>query len=416
MTLPIIPWRRILQIFAFVAAVFIIAYLLYLAFFAPGRPLNPNGNATSNGQLPNVNGGVNRPAAGNQNGTGGLPITNAAEVPSNVANGGKTIVKSLIETNTSFTSLAGNGTDLLYYDPVSGKFYQVDRNGTEKRALSDQTFKGVEAATWSPSRQKAVLTFLDGANIVYDFATKQQVTLPSELEDFSFSPDSSQIAAKFLGPSKDDNWLAVINSDGSQARTIEPLGEKQSQVQVNWSPNGEIVATYQQSVDGDRQAIVPLGLNDENFKTIETEGRGFVGQYDRTGTRLLYSVHSASTSYNPELYVVQAEGDSIGQNNIRLGVATWADKCAFTASGGDVYCAVPGSLGTGTGLYPELANNTSFDFVKIDLATGSRELVAQPTDSTGLATYSIKSVYLSATEDVLYFTDPNGRIRTIQLR
>ncbi len=416
MTISSIPWRRILPFILFFFGAALLGFLLYIAFFASSSPSAPNDNGSlSNGQLPNVNGNVNRGVSGNSN-TSGLPIPGSSDAPSSVANGGKTIVKPLIDTSTSFVTLAGNGSDLIFYDPVSGKFYQTNESGTEKRALNDQVFKGVTDVSWSTGREKAVLTFADGSNVVYDFLQKKQVTLPSELEEFSFSPDSSKLAAKFIGPSQNDNWLAVINADGTQAQTIEPLGSKANQVKVNWSPDGQILATYQESLDGERQQVVPLGMNGENFKTIETEGRGFVGQWDRTGVRMLYSVYSSSTAYNPELYVVQASGDSIGDSNLRLGVRTWADRCAFGASGSSVYCAVPIGLSQGAGLYPELADTLPFEFVKIDLATGSQARIAFPTDASGTAQYAVRSVRVSGTEDLLYFTDADGRIRTLQLR
>lgn len=408
-----LPWRRILTVLIFVLLVLLIAFLLYWAFFGPENQPVGN-NAISNGQLPNINGGVNRPV-GNKNTSAGLPITNESTAPSPTANGGPTIVNPLVNTPTKYSTLSGNGVDLIYYDPVTGKFYQIDRNGMERRVLSDQVFKGLTNVAWSSSRQLAVLTFLDGRSIVYDFLNKQQVSLPSELEEFSFSPDSTKIAAKYIGPVANDNWLAVVSSDGTSATQIEALGDKVSQVQVNWSPNSQIVATYQESIDGDRQAIVPLGAKNENFKAIETNGRGFVGQYDRTGTRMLYSVYNSTSSYNPELHIVEANGDSIGRNNINLSISTWADKCAFGASGKEVYCAVPIGLSPGSGLYPELANEVPFEFMKIDVTTGLQQRLAQPTDADGIEQYSVGSVYLAGTEDVLYFTDPEGKVNTIKL-
>lgn len=409
-----LPWRRILTVLIFVLVVCLIVFLLYWAFLAPEQEPVGN-NAISNGQLPNINGGVNRPI-GNQNTTSGLPITNTSQAPSPTANGGPTIVNPLITTPTKFTTLSGNGVDLIFYDPVTGKFYQVDRNGTERRVLSDQEFKGLTDVAWSPSRQLAVLTFQDGRSIIYDFLNKRQASsLPSELEDFSFSPDSTRIAAKYIGPVANDNWLAIVSSDGMSATQIESLGDKVNQVQVNWSPNSQIVATYQESIDGDRQSVVPLGAKNENFKAIETNGRGFAGQYDRTGTRLLYSVYSSATSYNPELHIVEANGDSIGRNNIDLSVPTWPDKCAFSASGSEIYCAVPIGLNPGSGLYPELASDLPFEFMKIDVTTGLQQRLAQPTDADGIEQYSVGSVYMAGTEDVLYFTDADGRVNTIKL-
>lgn len=409
-------WRRIIAILIFAAAIVLIGWLLYLAFFAPGRTTNNNNGLPANGQLPNVNGAVNRPTGANVNRLIGLPLTNqGGGPPSDVANGGLTVAPVVVDTATLDASLAGNGVDLNYYDSINGKFFKLDRTGA-KTLLTDAVFKGVEDVVWSPNKDQAVLSFKDDSKIVYDFNKKRQTTLPKELEDFSWSPDSSQVAAKFIGPTEGDNWLAVVNADGTAAKTIEPLGSNAGRVSVDWSPDGQIVATYQQSLDGERTEIVPLGLTGENFKSIETEGRGFTGQWDPTGQRLLYSVHSASTAYNPYLYVVNASGDSLGTGNQSLGLATWADKCAFAASGVDLYCAVPIGLERGSGLYPEMAASSIYEFYQVDLITGSQKLIALPTDSTGMSAYPVDQVFLSATQDQLFFTDQAGKIHSLKLR
>lgn len=416
MELPSLNRNRVLAIFGFVLVFFILGFLLFWAFFRSDTTVDNNSNSSSNGRLPTTNNGTNR-APTNTNGSTALPLTNIQlEVPTATASGGKTVANSLVDTPSDHISLAGNGVDLIYYESISGQFYQLDRNGVERRVLNDTPFKGVSEVAWSANRQRAVLSFPDGANIVYDFTRQQQVSLPSELQEFSFSPDSSQLAAKFIGPTQGDNWLAVVDVNGGNVQVIEPLGEKENLVQVNWSPNAQVVATYQQSIDSERQRIVPLGIQGENFKSFEVEGRGFQGKWDQSGNRLLYSVYSTSTSMNPDLYIVQARGDETGESNTRLNLQTWPDKCAFTSNATTVYCAVPQTLSVGSGLYPELAKDVPYQFYEVNLATGAKQLLATPTNTTGDVNYSVGNVYLSGTGDQLYFTDQDGKIRTIKLR
>ncbi|MBU1148621.1 hypothetical protein KKI23_00870, partial [Patescibacteria group bacterium] len=70
----------------------------------------------------------------------------------------------------------------------------------------------------------------------------------------------------------------------------------------------------------------------------------------------------------------------------------------------------------GSGLYPELADALPYEFYQIDIASGTRQLLAQPTDSSGTAQYSVNKVFLSAQGDMLYFSDSQGLIRTIKLQ
>jgi hypothetical protein len=225
------------------------------------------------------------------------------------------------------------------------------------------------------------------------------VTLPSYWQNFSFSADSNQLVAKSLGVDSENNWLVVSNADGSQAKNLENIGENQATVYPSWSPNNQIVAMYTQGVDFNRQEIYFVGLNNENFKSTVVEGRGLQSQWSTTGDRLLYSVYSSTTNSNPELWIVDAQGDTISQNRQDLSLQTWASKCTFS-SNTEVYCAVPESLPQGAGMFPELADTTKDDLYKIDLTTGTKELVAVPD-----GTYNISQLMVSSDSSNLYFTD-----------
>src|SRR3990167_9433626 len=125
-------WRRIVAIVIFALAAVLIGWLLYLAFFAPSRITNNNNGRLANGQLPNVNGAINRPVEANINRLVGLPLTNqGGGPPSDVAQGGLTVAPVVVDTATLDASLAGNGVDLNYYDRINGKFLKLDRTGAK---------------------------------------------------------------------------------------------------------------------------------------------------------------------------------------------------------------------------------------------------------------------------------------------
>jgi hypothetical protein len=122
-------------------------------------------------------------------------------------------------------------------------------------------------------------------------------------------------------------------------------------------------------------------------------------QWSDAGDRLLYSVYHSRDNYNPRLWIVNAQGDSIGQNRISLDLATWADKCTF-ASNTEIYCAVPENLENGSGFFPELADRTKDNLYKIDLKTGAKKLIAVPDGA-----YNISQIIVPESQDYLYFTD-----------
>ena len=167
---------------------------------------------------------------------------------------------------------------------------------------------------------------------------------------------------------------------------------------------------YTEGLDFNRQEVYFVGLNGENFKSTIIEGRGLESKWSTTGDKLLYSVYSTNTDLSPQLWIVGAVGDTIGQNRQSISLNTWADKCTF-ASNNEVYCAVPETLARGSGMFPELADKTKDNLYKINLTTGTKELIAIPDGA-----YNISEVIVPTDKDFLYFTDKTtGQIYKIDL-
>jgi hypothetical protein len=236
------------------------------------------------------------------------------------------------------------------------------------------------------------------------------------MEDFSFSPDNQQIAYKYMATDKEDRALGVINPDGTGIIRITGLGDNADKVQVNWSPSGQAVATFQDYIDSGRQKVIPLGLHGENFKEMVVEGRGFEYQWDTTGKKMLYTIYNAESDFKPSLWIVDAEGDQIGENRINLQINTWEDKCTFGSST-TIYCAVPNSLDKGAGISPAVADDTPDSIYKIDLSTGAKSILAVPVDKTGSKQYTVDDMYTSTDGSTLFFTDKqNQNIHKIKLK
>jgi len=407
-------FKKILLVLVFLALVFVIGYLLWRFFFRP-EVITPVATTTPGiiAGLPTSGLGTTTEITGGEGGVLPGGITIPTEIPneggiSPVAVGGPTKTSTVTKSPTLGSTLSGDG-GIQYYDRNDGRFYKLDDSGNPV-LLSDKVFYDVDNIVWAPDKNQAVIEYPDGNKILYNFQTKAQVTLPSHWQDFSFSPDSNQIVSKSLGLDEENRWLVVSNDDGSKATALENIGTNDKNVQSSWSPNNQIVALYTEGLDFNRQEVYFVGLNGENFKSTTVEGRGFQSKWSTTGDKLLYSVYSTDTNLNPQLWIVEASGDTIGQNRQSISLNTWADKCTF-ASNTEVYCAVPETLEKGAGLFPELADKTKDNLYKINLTTGTKELIAIPDGA-----YNISEVMVPANKDNLYFTDKTtGQIYKIDL-
>ncbi|MBT6301449.1 MAG: hypothetical protein HOJ15_03425 [Candidatus Jacksonbacteria bacterium] len=416
-----------------VVLVGLLVWLLWLIFFKPATllvsqpPLTPDADL-SGGLKPSETGSPTTIIL-DQNGQPigltpdtGLPVLD--DLPqidsqgsifnvSDVALGGLTKITPIIPQN-SYQPPAIVGNSVRYYDATQQRFIERQSDGSTQR-LSEDRFPSAEKVVWSKNGDKAVLEFPDGFNIIYDFKTKQQVTLPKEAEGFSFSPNSQQLAYKMQTNDFWQNWLRISSTDGERVVQTEHLGDNGKLVQVDWSPSNQVVAMYTKGETLDTQKIYPLGQHQENLPSLRVAGRGFESEWDNTGDRLLYSVRNESTDHNPRLWITEARSDTMGENNIPLNIQTWAHKCTFTPNDERVICAVPKELPLGAGLFPELAADVEEDFYSIDIFTGQSTFLATP----AAIPPGFKATDLTLSEDgaLLVFRDESrGGIYEMRLR
>ena len=302
----LIKYKKIFIIFGFILIIIILGYLLYALFLKPSlEPTKPNQEqptATSTqGGLPVAQQGTSQTATSGKI-SQGLPEGEASITnPGNAtAVGGLTQTTELNKEPTLAATLSSNGNDLQYYNKQDGKFYRINKDG-QTTLITDKVFYNVEEITWSPEKNKAILEYPDQSKIIYDFDKKEQISLPKHWEDFDFSNDGSKIVFKSMADSADNRWLAITSEDGTSAKKIAALGDKDDTVYPSWSPNNQTVAMYTEGISYDQQKVYFVGLNNENFKALTIEGRGFQPKWSPQGNTLLYSVYSSNSDLKPEL-------------------------------------------------------------------------------------------------------------------
>ena len=176
------------------------------------------------------------------------------------------------------------------------------------------------------------------------------------------------------------------------------------------SPSDQIVAFSRKGEDRDRQKLYFIGKNDENFKSLIVNGRDIISQWSPNGNRFLYSGYTVDADLKPELWIVDAIGDSIGGNQRFLGVQKWADKCTF-ADNTTLYCAVPKELVRGAGVIRLVGDKGDDEIYKINTVNGYKELIA-----TFNIPHTIGKLILSDDQSILYFLEKEtGNIFQVQL-
>lgn len=381
--------KKALSILALLVVTGLLGFGIYYMFFRsvvePGK--EQTASSTQNG-LPTS--GAAGPRVGSQlPGGGQLPQNAGSNFPSEEQRIPRLGGTSLIEDAPRTVVIAGNirypispapglSGAIRTYNPNDGKFYRILDDGTQV-PISDRTFYNIDSVTWAKKSDKAIITYPDGTKTYNDLTNDQQVTLPKHWEDFNFSPQDDRIVAKSVGNNESNRFIVVANPDGSNPQPVEEMGNNQDKVHTSWSPNNQIVA-YAKTGDPlgyDREAIVLVGQNKENFKNLIVEGRDFLPNWSPSGNQILYSAYNSNAGYHPLLWISGSTGDSINANRRQLRLETWADKCTWQNET-TVYCGVPRSLPNGAGLQRDIAD-VGPDFIyKIDLRTGQQTNLGQP--------------------------------------
>ncbi|MFA6427768.1 MAG: hypothetical protein WCW16_05015 [Candidatus Magasanikbacteria bacterium] len=403
--------RRIIYALLFLVLCLGVGFAIYWVFFKSKAttPTTERGAGTS-GQFP-VTGegrtteqttrpGTNLPSTGTRVPTpGGGETTQqpSGTTGSRVPNE-KPLVTKLTDVGVVNPAAAAGG-GARFYSSQDGKFYKIDANGNV-RPLTDTVFYNVQKVTWSPTSDESIIEYPDGANIYYNFSTKEQVTLPNHWESFSFAKNGTSVAAKSIGLDPENRWLISSDPKGNNIKLIEPMGNNADKVIVDWSPNNQVVALSAtgEALGSQRQEILLVGQNHENYKSLVVEGRGLQTQWSPDGGKLLHSVYNSRNDYKPELWIMDATPDSAGANRKVLNVNTWASKCTM-ADARTVYCGVPETLETGVGFAPALAQNTPDRLYKIDTETGAKSEITMD------GTHTIDSMFVGQDGKTLYFTD-----------
>ncbi len=382
--------KRLLLIVGFVLITLGLAFALYYFFFRPvAQPTAPPSAVPprAGGLVPGAPGA--RPTPEEAARPGLPPVTRVPGLA--LPTGVPTVPRSQVIVDRVTRNISAGKTGLRSYNPADGRFYRVSPEG-ELTPLSNQTFFDVQDVDWGNQTDKAVLTYPDGSNILYDFEQDKQYTLPKHWEDFGFSPNDDRIAAKSIGNNENNRFLVVSNPDGTNVRPVENLGQNQDKVHVNWSPNNQIIAHSftGEPLGYDRQSIIMVGQNQENFKALVVEGRGFVPSWSPSGDNLLYSVYNSSDGYRPGIWISGASGDSINANRRNLNIQTWADKCAWQNED-VVICGVPTSLPRGAGLQRDVARGIPDQIVRVNIATGETTNLGLTSDSASVANMTVGS-------------------------
>ena len=411
--------RKIVLIILFIIVVIGLAFLIYYVFFTSSRqPVTPQQEQQNqSGEFPSASeGGAQQIEQG-----GGTP--QSGEVQGNTQGQGnvtseETIInsKQLLDKDVSRIKTYSKINDgIVYYDDANQGFYRVTSDGKVSK-LSDRKFYNVTNATFSPTKNEAIIEYPDKTKVLYDFDKDEFIAkFPEQAQDFGFSTTGDKLSYKWIDYYEDSNYLVTSNPDASNFKFIRPIADQAKNIDDVWSPDGEVMATFKKQYDAERQEIYFINENDKNLRSLLVDGFNFKGTWNTKGDKLLYNITELRNDFKPTLWIANGQGDSLGYGKRPLGLNTWVDKCSFSQSDNDVvYCAVPDELEKGSGLNSSSYGGSSYSIYRINIATGNQELLAQPIIDNNRI--SIDKIYTDKNDSSLFYVDgSSGYLYSIDL-
>jgi hypothetical protein len=305
-------------------------------------------------------------------------------------------------------SLNKSGDRILFYKKDGGDLYAADFDGKNQTKLSNITIVGILDAVWSPARDRAAVSYLDGDTIksFLHIGTSSVAVLPAGITSAAWSPDGKSLAY-------------TRHNGGDLELTISDAGAKNGKV-VFRTPLPDARITW---VSADRIvfATPPSGLAEGylfaysrasgSFERIFGPVYGLMARWSPYDTRMM-------ASYTPRgggrvFTRVVNPLDPAPKDSRELPATTLADKCVFAAKE-ELWCTIPRTLDGALPLPDRyLAGEfaSSDRIVRIDLIKNNTEEIFDEND------FDIGDLVADAAKNYLFFVNRrDGTLWSLRLQ
>ncbi len=315
--------------------------------------------------------------------------------------------KLLQLTDFSVISPVLNKTEdkILFYKKDGGDLFSYSFSGDTKEKTSNLTIIGILEAFWSPTKDRALVLYLDDETIkgFLHQGTSTITTLPQNIKSAAWSQDAKTLAYLIL--QNDEINLVLSDSSGKKPKTIfrTPIQD----VKTHWITKDLFAFTTNASglAEG---FIFTLNRTSGVFKKIVGPFFGLTSLWSEDGSRVLTS-STNTNGKNTRMRVWDNSGNVLSA----IGVKTLAEKCIF-ANKDEIYCAVPNEIYQDTTLPDDYFSGEFHPqdrLVYIDLKNNeTRELLKE-------GVFDMSNLVITQNKDYLFFVNRfDGTLWRIKLK
>jgi Tol biopolymer transport system component len=301
-----------------------------------------------------------------------------------------------------------------YYTRLNGNVYSSSFYGEEKELKDDNNFSGLEGIRWSSERNKVISRFNKGGKIeifVYDYETKKAVKLNEGVADGIWGNSENEIIYSFFDQKSGKKTLNMADAQGGNWKKITDIPFEKSSMSL--VPKSSFVSFWNSANAFEETSLTIVSVMGGEARKIFSGRFGADYLWSSNGTKALVSSSEVKGGQKISLGMINSNGGEYQNFNI----PTFASKCAWSKNDKIVYYALPSIASEGLVLPNDYLNKkitTKDTFWKLDIGTGKNERIVETSDIK--EEYDAENLFLSPSEDVLYFTNRNnGRLYGISL-
>ncbi len=298
-------------------------------------------------------------------------------------------------------TIGPNGDTVRYYDANDGRVWTMTLRGTNKEVLNSEVNGVPEKVRWSSDGNAVILTYDNGDVYTYNHATGQKNKLRSGMDDVVWAGTSGKILYKYFDKDTKERTLNIANADGTNWKKIADLPYRFTDfVQI---PSSILAAFWPHG--GSQVASELFTVNTINENTPKKIFEGMHGAdylFSPDGKYVLMS--SVAADGKPTMGVFDVKG----KNYTDFIVPTIVKKAVWSSDSMTIYFAMPNDVPDNI-VWPDDYEKKSFmtkdTFFKLDVTTGKKVRIIDLEDITDAV--DAVDLFLSPSEDILFFTDRN---------
>ncbi len=311
-------------------------------------------------------------------------------------------------------TLASDGSAVKYYAKNSGRVYQIDFDGNNKRTFSDKELIGLNSVLWSPDKNKVITKFISaGATnfYYYDYNELKGVPLKNNVDEIAWQNTGNRIFYKYYDSKTKKRTLNISDPDGSNWTKLADIDFRN--ISIAQIPQSGSVSFWNKP-DAFFETIfksVPLIGGEEKEVMKEIFGADYL--WNNNGSNVLVSHSDAKGGNKIQLSIINSNGGELKN----LNLPTLVSKCIWLKDNKNIICALPGEIPVSAIMpndYDQEKVHTADTFWKINTATGEKNRIIELEKID--AKYDATNLFLNTDESILFFTNrTDGKLYRIIL-